>query len=146
MPDRLRGDSTRLSQALLNLLSNAVKFTEYGGIELQVDAQSGGDGALLVRFTVSDTGIGIGHEQIEKLFMAFEQADTSTTRRFGGTGLGLAITRHLAQLMGGDVGVSSEPGRGSTFTLHFPLYAGETHGDEAHSGDRGRTADVARSA
>jgi PAS domain S-box-containing protein len=132
VPDRLRGDSTRLSQALLNLLSNAVKFTEYGGIELQVDAQSGGDGALLVRFTVSDTGIGIGHEQIDKLFMAFEQADTSTTRRFGGTGLGLAITRHLAQLMGGDVGVSSEPGRGSRFWFSARLVVAEQDVLDAH--------------
>ena len=121
VPDRLRGDPTRLSQALLNLLSNAVKFTDRGGIELRVQAQGDGDDALKVRFTVEDTGIGITREQVGKLFGAFEQADSSTTRRFGGTGLGLAITRHLAQLMGGDVGVNSEPGRGSCFWFEARL-------------------------
>ncbi|HET7528227.1 MAG TPA: ATP-binding protein, partial [Burkholderiaceae bacterium] len=120
VPDRLRGDPTRLSQALLNLLSNAVKFTETGGIDVQVRAVPEGD-ALRVRFTVIDTGIGIGPEQLDKLFTAFEQADSTTTRRFGGTGLGLAITRHLAQLMGGDVGVASEPGHGSRFWFEARL-------------------------
>jgi PAS domain S-box-containing protein len=121
VPDRLRGDPTRLSQALLNLLSNAVKFTDRGGIELRVEARPAGDDALKVRFTVEDTGIGITAEQLGKLFGAFEQADSSTTRRFGGTGLGLAITRHLAQLMGGDVGVQSDPGRGSRFWFEARL-------------------------
>jgi PAS domain S-box-containing protein len=119
--DRLRGDPTRLSQALLNLLSNAVKFTDTGGIQMQARSVSDGDGALRVRFTVADTGIGIEPDQIGKLFAAFEQADSTTTRRFGGTGLGLAITRHLAQLMGGDAGVSSEPGRGSRFWFEARL-------------------------
>ena len=121
VPDRLRGDPTRLSQALLNLLSNAVKFTDRGSIELRVQARPAGDDALKVRFTVEDTGIGISAEQVGKLFGAFEQADSSTTRRFGGTGLGLAITRHLAQLMGGDVGVESDPGRGSRFWFEARL-------------------------
>ncbi len=121
VPDRLRGDPTRLSQALLNLLSNAVKFTDRGGIELRVEARPVGADALKVRFTVEDTGIGITTDQIGKLFGAFEQADSSTTRRFGGTGLGLAITRHLAQLMGGDVGVQSDPGRGSRFWFEARL-------------------------
>ncbi|HEX6722608.1 MAG TPA: ATP-binding protein, partial [Burkholderiaceae bacterium] len=121
VPDRLRGDPTRLSQALLNLLSNAVKFTDRGGIELRVQARPAGGDALKVRFTVEDTGIGIAAEQVRKLFGAFEQADSSTTRRFGGTGLGLAITRHLAQLMGGDVGVESDPGRGSRFWFEARL-------------------------
>ncbi|HSW24133.1 MAG TPA: PAS domain-containing protein, partial [Burkholderiaceae bacterium] len=119
--DRLRGDPTRLSQALLNLLSNAVKFTDSGGIQMQVQADDDGDGVLRVRFTVADTGIGIEPDQIQKLFAAFEQADSTTTRRFGGTGLGLAITRHLAQLMGGDAGVVSEPGHGSRFWFEARL-------------------------
>jgi two-component system sensor histidine kinase/response regulator len=128
VPDRLRGDPTRLSQALLNLLSNAVKFTDRGGIELRVQAQGNAaaqGSALQVRFTVEDTGIGITPEQIGKLFGAFEQADSSTTRRFGGTGLGLAITRHLAQLMGGDVGVQSTLGRGSSFWFEARLALAE---------------------
>jgi len=123
VPDRLRGDPTRLSQALLNLLSNAVKFTDTGGIQLQAQGTGDGhgDGELRVRFTVADTGIGIEPDQIQRLFAAFEQADSTTTRRFGGTGLGLAITRHLAQLMGGDAGVSSEPGHGSRFWFEARL-------------------------
>jgi two-component system sensor histidine kinase/response regulator len=121
VPDRLRGDPTRLSQALLNLLSNAVKFTDRGGIELRAEGRPAADSALKVRFTVEDTGIGITAEQVGKLFGAFEQADSSTKRRFGGTGLGLAITRHLAQLMGGDVGVESDPGRGSRFWFEARL-------------------------
>jgi PAS domain S-box-containing protein len=127
--DRLRGDPTRLSQALLNLLSNAVKFTETGGIELRVQGTRDGE-AMRIRFTVADTGIGIEPEQIDKLFNAFEQADSATTRRFGGTGLGLAITRHLAQLMGGNTGVVSELGRGSCFWFEARLeLAQERTGD-----------------
>ena len=125
VPDRLRGDPTRLSQALLNLLSNAVKFTDRGGIELRVQARPADGDALKVRFTVEDTGIGITAEQISKLFGAFEQADSSTTRRFGGTGLGLAITRHLAQQMGGEVGVDSALGRGSRFWFEAKLEIAE---------------------
>ena len=129
--DRLRGDPTRLSQALLNLLSNAVKFTDTGGVELQVQGEDDGHAALRVRFTVVDTGIGIEPDQIDKLFAAFEQADSTTTRRFGGTGLGLAITRHLAQLMGGDAGVISEPGHGSRFWFEARLELA----DEERTGD-----------
>jgi len=131
VPDRLRGDPTRLSQALLNLLSNAVKFTDAGGIEVRVNEVAGDGAALRVRFTVADTGIGVAADQIDKLFGAFEQADSSTTRRFGGTGLGLAITRHLARLMGGDTGVSSTPGRGSRFWFEARLE--RVH--EARTGD-----------
>ncbi|HEX6020137.1 MAG TPA: ATP-binding protein, partial [Burkholderiaceae bacterium] len=132
LPDRLRGDPTRLSQALLNLLSNAVKFTDAGGIEVRVsEVQSDDDAALRVRFLVADTGIGIAPEQVDKVFGAFEQADSTTTRRFGGTGLGLAITRHLARLMGGDTGVSSVPGHGSRFWFDARLEP--VH--EAPSGD-----------
>jgi len=131
VPDRLRGDPTRLSQALLNLLSNAVKFTDTGGIQLQAQGTGDGEGALRVRFTVADTGIGIEPDQIQRLFAAFEQADSTTTRRFGGTGLGLAITRHLAQLMGGDAGVSSEPGHGSRFWFEARLDLAQ----DEHTGD-----------
>jgi PAS domain S-box-containing protein len=119
LPDALRGDPTRLSQALVNLLSNAVKFTERGGIVLQVQPQpapAGHAGAgLCLRFSVIDTGIGIAPDKLGQLFSAFVQSDASTTRRFGGTGLGLAITQRLAAMMGGDVGVRSEPGQGSEF-------------------------------
>ncbi len=115
LPPVLTGDVTRLRQALLNYLGNAVKFTERGGILLdaRIEEESGND--LLVRFEVIDTGIGIAPENQARLFSAFEQADGSTTRRYGGTGLGLAITRRLAVLMGGEAGVDSSPGQGSTF-------------------------------
>lgn len=115
VPATLRGDMTRLRQALLNYLSNAVKFTEQGSITLSVAVAERGDDSVLLRFEVSDTGIGIEAHDLARLFSAFEQADASTTRKYGGSGLGLSITRRLAYLMGGDAGVSSEPGRGSRF-------------------------------
>ena len=113
----LRGDVTRLTQALLNYLGNAVKFTERGKISLRARVIEESEQDLLVRFAVEDTGIGVTAEQQARLFAAFEQADSSTTRRFGGTGLGLAINRHLAHLMGGEVGVESRPEGGSVFWL-----------------------------
>ncbi|MFO1398451.1 MAG: PAS domain-containing protein [Burkholderiales bacterium] len=115
LPPTLRGDPTRIAQALLNLVGNAVKFTDRGSIVIRCDRAGEDAGGILVRFLVRDTGIGIPADKLSTLWNAFEQADTSTTRRFGGTGLGLAITRHLAHLMGGDVGVDSTPGVGSTF-------------------------------
>jgi PAS domain S-box-containing protein len=117
LPDRLRGDPTRLSQALINLLSNATKFTEHGWIRLRGERLSvdPADGTVHARFEVHDTGPGIPAERLPTLFDAFEQADTSTTRRHGGTGLGLALTRDIATLMGGEAGVESTPGQGSTF-------------------------------
>jgi CheY-like chemotaxis protein/HPt (histidine-containing phosphotransfer) domain-containing protein len=125
VPDALRGDPTRLSQALLNLLSNGVKFTESGSVVLRVELLGHETGGLRLRFSVRDTGIGIASDKIGQLFTAFVQADTSTTRRFGGTGLGLAITQRLALMMGGEVGVSSEPGIGSDFWFTALLDEGE---------------------
>ncbi|MDD5297101.1 MAG: PAS domain S-box protein [Rhodocyclaceae bacterium] len=111
----VRGDATRLTQALLNYAGNAVKFTETGSIVLRAQMVEEGGEDILVRFEVQDSGVGIAPEVMPRLFQAFEQADSSTTRQFGGTGLGLTITRHLAALMGGGAGASSESGQGSTF-------------------------------
>jgi CheY-like chemotaxis protein len=109
------GDATRLQQALLNFASNAVKFTESGRIVLRVRVDEDAANSVLVRFEVQDTGIGIAPEVVPRLFNSFQQADNSTTRQYGGTGLGLAITKKFAELMGGQAGVSSAPGVGSTF-------------------------------
>jgi signal transduction histidine kinase len=115
VPDLLCGDSLRLTQVLLNFVTNAVKFTEQGGVELAVclDARQGR--RLKLHLAVSDTGPGLTPRETARLFQSFQQADASITRKHGGTGLGLAISRRLAELMGGEVGVSSMPGRGSTF-------------------------------
>ena len=132
VPAWLRGDPNRLRQALFNYASNAVKFTERGSITLRArlcpegNPPAGSADGMLVRFEVTDTGIGIAPEKVSRLFSAFEQADASTTRKYGGTGLGLVITRHLAELMGGEAGVESEPGKGSTFWLTARL--GPGHG------------------
>lgn len=115
VPDRLRGDPTRLSQAMINLLTNAVNFTPQGWVRLQAQCQSDQERGLQLRFEVTDTGEGIAPDQQGKLFDAFEQADTSTTRQHGGTGLGLALTRHFARMMGGEAGMTSRLGKGSTF-------------------------------
>ncbi len=122
---RLLGDATRLQQALLNYAGNAVKFTEHGTIVLRVAIASETEGSVRLRFEVEDSGIGIAPEVLPRLFAAFEQADNSTTRRYGGTGLGLAITRRLVRLMGGDTGVTSTPGVGSTFWLEVQLRRGD---------------------
>ncbi|HLO65225.1 MAG TPA: PAS domain S-box protein [Azonexus sp.] len=117
LPWSLLGDEMRLRQVLLNFASNALKFTEQGSITMTGQVLSEQDGMVECRFSVSDTGIGIMAGQIERLFRPFEQLDNSTTRRYGGTGLGLVIARHLARLMGGDVGVDSTKGVGSTFWI-----------------------------
>ncbi len=124
VPDWLCGDPTRLRQSLLNYAGNAVKFTERGSVTLAARLIQENEDELLVRFEVSDTGVGIASETIEHLFQSFGQADASTTRQYGGTGLGLAITRRLVQLMGGEVGVNSTPGVGSTFWFTAPLRRG----------------------
>jgi two-component system sensor histidine kinase/response regulator len=127
VPRVVVGDRTRLRQIIVNLVGNAVKFTESGEVVLTVEHRPHQNGEVVLDFAVSDTGIGIPKDKQATIFEVFEQADSSTTRKFGGTGLGLAITARLAELMGGGVRVESEVGRGSTFhvTAHFRL------GDEA---------------
>ncbi len=116
LPTRCQGDPLRLSQVIVNLLGNAIKFTERGGVTLEAHAD-----ADTLHLSVTDTGIGMRPEQIERLFEPFEQADSSTTRRFGGTGLGLSISAHLVRAMGGRIEVSSRPGAGTTFFVRLPL-------------------------
>jgi PAS domain S-box-containing protein len=123
LPPLLCGDALRIGQILLNFGSNAVKFTQYGHLLLRVRQETRSGDQLRLRFEMRDTGIGIAADQQAHLFQPFEQADASTTRRYGGSGLGLAISRRLARLMGGEVGVESVPGIGSTFWLSLPLEA-----------------------
>ena len=115
VPPTLVGDPLRLGQVLINYASNAVKFTESGGIDVVVRVRQRSAEHVLLHFAVRDTGIGLDKQQTAQLFQSFQQADASTTRKYGGTGLGLAISKKLAVLMGGEVGVNSEPGQGSTF-------------------------------
>ena len=115
VPVNVIGDSLRLGQVLINYANNAIKFTEHGEIDIVVRAREIGTDSVLLWFAVRDTGIGLSEEQKKRLFTAFSQADTSTTRQYGGTGLGLAISKQLATMMGGEVGVDSTPGVGSTF-------------------------------
>ena len=117
LPRRVTGDPARLRQVLFNLLGNAVKFTDQGEVRLILTHRPGADGAAELGFEVRDTGIGIPAEALERLFERFSQADGSTARRYGGTGLGLAISRELVRLMGGEIAVASEPGRGSRFSF-----------------------------
>jgi two-component system sensor histidine kinase/response regulator len=124
VPKWLHGDPMRLGQALLNYASNAIKFTDKGKISLRVKLLEENGNELLLRFEVQDNGIGIESDKTARLFQAFEQADASTTRKYGGTGLGLVITRKLAQLMGGNAGVESALGIGSTFWLTARLQHG----------------------
>jgi two-component system sensor histidine kinase/response regulator len=124
VPQVLVGDSLRIGQILLNYANNAVKFTERGEIVVSVRESERTEGDVLLHFRVRDTGIGLSQEQATRLFQSFSQADTSITRKFGGTGLGLAICKKLAVMMGGDVGVESEPGKGSTFWFSARLGLG----------------------
>ena len=127
VPDALVGDAGRVRQVLLNLVGNAVKFTDEGEVVVRVEINQGdgpppppGAGEVGLRFTVRDTGIGIPPDQQARIFRAFEQEDTSTTRKYGGTGLGLTIASRLVALMGGTITVDSAPGRGSTFAFTAP--------------------------
>ena len=128
-PTRFVGDPIRIRQVLLNLTGNAIKFTEHGGVTISVEFEPGAEGRTGVRLEVRDTGIGIAPEVQARLFSRFTQADASTTRRFGGTGLGLAITRHLIELMGGEIGVDSAPGQGACFWCEFELPAAAAPAD-----------------
>ena len=123
---QLFGDAMKLQQVLLELLSNAIKFTERGNVSLSVNVQDVRDKVLLVRFSVADTGIGIARADWSRLFNPFEQLDGSMTRRFGGTGLGLALAKRIVQLLGGEIGLESEPGKGTTFwfTSKFERFEG----------------------
>ncbi|HUF76085.1 MAG TPA: ATP-binding protein, partial [Longimicrobiales bacterium] len=131
----IRTDVTRLSQVVLNLLSNAVKFTEHGSVTLRAAPVAD---ASHVRVEVEDTGIGIAEEDLETIFDEFTQADQSATRQHGGTGLGLTISRKLIELMGGELGVVSELGRGSTFHIELPVVPPIAWGDVG-----GESADAA---
>jgi polar amino acid transport system substrate-binding protein len=121
MPRLLRGDPGRLRQILLNLLSNAIKFTDSGEVIVRATREVAGNKKSIVKISVTDTGIGMGHETVHRLFQPFTQADGSITRRFGGTGLGLSIARLLVELLGGRIGVKSAEGKGSTFWFSAPL-------------------------
>jgi PAS domain S-box-containing protein len=126
LPDRLVGDPGRLRQVLVNLVGNAIKFTEHGEVGLRVEVESRQTDSAVLHFSVSDTGVGIPHEKQARIFEAFVQADSSTTRKYGGTGLGLAIATRLVGLMGGRIWLESEPNRGSRFhfTVQFGLLGG----------------------
>ncbi|MFC5569014.1 PAS domain S-box protein [Lysobacter yangpyeongensis] len=127
VPEDLVGDQLRLGQVLINYVDNAIKFTEQGSIRVAVETVERSKRGLVLRFCVQDTGIGLDAEQRRVIFEAFRQGDSSTTRRYGGTGLGLAISKSLAALMGGEVGVDSEPGQGSTFWFTARVSVDEGH-------------------
>jgi PAS domain S-box-containing protein len=133
VPSQARGDSRRLHQILMNLVANAVKFTAHGSVVVAVTSRPGVGDDALVRVQVSDTGIGIDPKSLERMFEPFTQADASTTRNYGGTGLGLAIARELVQRMGGTIGATSEPDRGSTFWFELPLEPASQRADERHA-------------
>jgi len=125
LPAHVLGDETRVRQIVMNLVSNALKFTERGAVQLRLAAAPGADGDGGIEISVKDTGVGMTQTQVAAVFRPFEQADASTSRRYGGTGLGLAICRNLAEMMGGQVAVESELGKGSCFRLWLPLPAAE---------------------
>ena len=138
----LRFDPIRVRQCISNVVSNAIKFTEQGHIDIAASAVPADDGAVEVRIAVSDTGIGMSAETLDKLFAPFTQADASTARRFGGTGLGLSISRKLAHLMEGDLVATSEEGKGSTFTLTFRAMPGRRETEAPAEAEVDRTGGV----
>ena len=139
-PHTFFGDPTRITQCLINYTGNAIKFTEHGSVTIKARRIADDDNGVLIRFEVEDTGVGIAEEAIDRLFGIFEQADSSTSRKFGGTGLGLAITRRLAELMGGKVGVSSRVGAGSRFWFTALLKPGDDAMDALSSTFAGLSA------
>ncbi len=144
LPNYGLGDPTRIRQVLLNLLGNALKFTDQGVVSLKVRPVSNTADSTLVEFSVADTGPGIPTEALGRLFGKFEQADLSTTRRFGGTGLGLAICKELVEMMGGRIGVKSEVGRGSTFWFELPMTHGQRPTETMDAGARLRHSHALR--
>ncbi len=148
LPEMLLGDPTRMRQVLTNFMTNAIKFTEQGEVRVRVQCLSAFASCVILRLEVRDTGIGISVEKRKDLFQSFTQGDGSTTRKYGGTGLGLAIVRQLVLLMGGKIGVESEPGRGSVFwcELDFPVAASSVSGVGAQTEDRKESATQAQGA
>jgi CheY-like chemotaxis protein len=140
LPRALRSDPTRLRQILLNLIGNAIKFTNSGSVEISLVGETFA-GQSMIRFEVKDTGIGMSQATQSKLFQSFTQADSSTTRKYGGTGLGLAISKQLVELMGGQIGVTSEPGHGSTFWFRLPM-VNALDGDFENTSHEGATQSV----
>jgi CheY-like chemotaxis protein len=138
VPENMVSDGTRLNQILKNLLSNAFKFTERGKVTFTIRSLAGGARGAMLAFEVKDTGIGIPKDKQNLIFEAFQQADGTTSRKYGGTGLGLTISREIARLLGGRIEVESVPGAGSTFTLVLPeTYSGP---ETARSGEKGPSA------
>ena len=142
LPPHLLGDPTRLQQALLNYTGNAIKFTEKGRIALRVQCLEEDAESALIRFEVADTGIGMAPDALARLFSAFEQADNTTTRKYGGTGLGLSITKKLAEQMGGDAGAESTLGAGSTFWFTVRLKKGVGKTDAAQAADTQKAEEI----
>lgn len=141
LPEYIRGDPTRIRQILVNLIGNAVKFTDRGGVKLRVRRLESAGPGINIEFEVQDSGPGIAPEALARLFQKFEQADLSTTRRYGGTGLGLAICKELVELMGGQISVESAPGAGSIFRIRLPLALGVAQLKNEPAGrNRGRHA------
>ncbi|HLO64870.1 MAG TPA: response regulator, partial [Azonexus sp.] len=141
----LLGDPTRISQCLINYVGNAIKFTERGAVTIRARRLASSESEVTIRFEVEDTGPGIPEQSVDRLFGIFEQADSSTSRKFGGTGLGLAITKRLAELMGGGVGVSSTPGQGSRFWFTAVLKPGDDAMEALRSTIAGLTPETIRS-